>query len=104
MKRYFGVGYERIKQPLIYDDLETAITKYRKLGQPQKRKPRVQTEAHIFDEATWYSMYGPDFGFEVGENFWQWESEGAWLLRKERGEELSTDVSDEETPSTSQSS
>ena len=104
MARYFGVGYEGIRRPLIYDDLETAMAKYRKLGQLQNRKPRVQTAAHIFDEATWFSMSGPDIVFEVGENLWQWEAEGAWLLRKEQGEELSTDVSDEETPSTSQSS
>ena len=73
MTRYYGVGYEGIKQPLIYDDLGASMAKYRKLGQLQKRKPLVQTEAHLFDEATWYSMYGPDVVFEVGENLWQWE-------------------------------
>ena len=64
----------------------------------------MQVNLPTFDEAIWYSMYGPDVIMEVGPRLWQWESEGAWLLHKERGEELSTDISDEETPSTSQSS
>ena len=41
---------------------------------------------------------------EVGPDLWQWESEGAWLLRRKNGEELSTDVSEEETLSSSASS
>ena len=104
IKRYFGVHYGTIKRPLVYDNLDRAIAKWQRLGQIGKYKPCVQMEPHLFDEVVWYSMHGPNITMEVGPDLWQWESEGAWLLRRKNGEELSTDVSDEETLSSSASS
>ena len=93
-----------INRPLVYDELDKAIAKYQRLGHMNKYKPRVQTEPHTFDEATWFSIYGPNTIMTVGPDLWQWENEAAWLLRRKEGVEISSDVSVEETLSASASS
>ena len=104
IKRYFGVHYGTIKRPLVYDNLDRAIAKCQRLGQMGKCKPRVQTEPHVFDEATGFSMYGPNTIMTVGPDLWQWENEDAWLLRRKEGVEISTEVSEEKTLPASASS
>ena len=97
---YYGVGYDGIKSPMVYDDLEQAFEKFRLLGRKKKSGLRVHEHPVQVDEAQFYSMYGPSAPYDRTWTY-EWQAESAWLLRKLRGEDQDTDVStgDEATPS-----
>ena len=99
-RNYYGVGYDGIKSPMVYDDLEQAFEKFRLLGRKKKSGLRVHEHPVQFDEAQFYSMYGPSALYDRTWTY-EWQAESAWLLRKLRGEDQDTDVStdDEATPS-----
>ena len=60
-----------------------------------KQDARLQVNPSTFDEAIWYSMYGPKKP-KRGTKLWKLENESQWLLRREEGLESSSDISSEE--------
>ena len=97
--QYYGVGYDGIRKPLVYDSVEAAILKHQQLHAKRRTGLRVKLEPMNFDEAQFYSMYGDSIPYDRRSTY-EFQAERAYLLRKRRGEDQGTDVStaDETSP------